>query len=57
MPKVRTKLNTEALEASIEAKKKAGMSDIPAEKPKNKGGRPKSTEAKDHRLQHLDKAL
>ena len=31
MPKVRTKLNTEALEASIEAKKKAGMSDIPAE--------------------------
>ena len=50
MRKGRTKLKTEALEASIEAKKKAGMSDIPAEKPKNKGGRPKSTEAKDHRL-------
>lgn len=50
MPKLRSKLSTEALEASIEAKKKAGMSDVPDEKPKNKGGRPKSTEAKDHRL-------
>lgn len=50
MPKLRNKLNTEALEASIEAKKKAGMSDIPAEEKKNKGGRPKSAEAKDHRL-------
>ena len=33
MPKLRKKLSTEALEASIEAKKKAGMSDVPDEKP------------------------